>query len=230
MRAASEWSYRMGDFAARSLPPQKDYVKLTVIPANQTHFETIKVPFISKLMTPGNFTSGSDLWGKNCKATASTNGVDYFASSSGSGNSTLQRDAIELVDPSPPKFAAPIAPEDRKHPISAFIDVTALSDITLPPHLSPSDSPVSGSGTAQFYLQGKVGILALGSFSTGAGYAAWFTILRDGLDKLKDQGATHLIVDVSNNGGGYICVAHFLHRYVSVLYRHLHSFLFLTTL
>ncbi|KAG8802766.1 hypothetical protein FRC18_007451, partial [Serendipita sp. 400] len=181
IRAATEWSYRMGDFAARSLPPTKDYVKMTVIPVNSTRWETIKVPFISRSTTPA-FTSGQDLWNKNCVAKATTNGVDYFAGSrnvtsgkniveSKEESETPDAPVIELVDPSPPKFAEPIAPEDRKHPISAFIDVTALTDISLPPTLNPSP-PVSGGGTAQFYMQGKVGIFALGSFSTGAGYDA----------------------------------------------------------
>jgi hypothetical protein len=190
-RAATEWSYRMGDFAARSLPPRKDHVKMTVLLANSSTIETINAPFISRL-TVGPFTSGADLWDKNCKATDATNGKDYFASTTLANNA---RGGIELVDSSPPKFAEPIAPEDRKHSISSFIDVTALTDISLPPALNPPD-PVSGNGTARFYMQGKVGVLALGSFSTGAGYNDWFTILSTGLNELKNQGATHLIVDV----------------------------------
>ncbi|KIM23356.1 hypothetical protein M408DRAFT_332377 [Serendipita vermifera MAFF 305830] len=213
IRAANEWSYRMGDFAARSLPPTKDYVKMTVVLANSTKIETIKVPFISRT-TVSAFTSGADLWDKNCKAKSTTNGVDYFAAPAPSNVARDGDTAIELVDPSPPKFAEPIAPQDRKHPISSFIDVTALTDITLPPGLSPPE-PISGNGTARFYLQGKVGVLALGSFSTGAGYEAWFNILNDGLNTLKTQGATHLIVDVTNNGGGYICVANYLHRFLA---------------
>ena len=199
-RAATEWSYRMGDFAARSLPPTKDYIKMTVMLSNSSKIETIKVPFISRITTP-LFSSGADLWANNCKAKATTNGVDYFASAT-TGKAT--RDTVlDLVDPSPPKFAEPIAPQDRRHPISSFIDVTALTDISLPPTLNPPE-PISGSGTARFYMQGKVGILALGSFSTGAGYDAWFTILTDGLNALKAQGATHLIVDVVRDSVLYV--------------------------
>jgi hypothetical protein len=181
----------MGDFAARSLPPRKDYVKMTVMLANSHQVETIKVPFISRI-TVGSFNNGVELWNQNCKATGQTNGRDYFNSA---GFVSQSNETIELVDPSPPKFAEPIAPEDRKYPISSLVDTTALLNVALPPSLNPP-APISGSGTAQFYLQGKVGILALGSFSTGASYAEWFNILSTGLNDLKAQGATHLIVDV----------------------------------
>lgn len=220
IRAATEWSYRMGDFAARSLPPAKDYVKMTVIPVNSTRWETIKVPFISRIATGTvPFTNAADLWKGNCLAKSTTNGVDYFATAKTAdkmlkGAEEGDSKTAELVDPSPPKFAEPIAPEDRRHPISSLVDVTALADVALPPELNPP-TPVSGSGTAQFYLQGKVGIFMLGSFSTGAGYAQWFQIIKDGLTSLKAQGATHLIVDVTNNGGGYICVANYLHRFLA---------------
>jgi hypothetical protein len=218
----------MGDFAARSLPPSQDFVKMTVLPVNSTRFETIKVPFISKSTIPA-FTNGSDLWQKNCVATAKTNGVDYFSASSKSAKLAVSdkeekegdgsgepETSVVLVDPSPPKFAEPIAPKDRKHPISAFIDVTALTDISLPETLNPGPQ-VSGNGTARFYRQGKVGVLALGSFSTGAGYSEWFQILSDGLNALKDGGATHLIVDVVSIISNALDVEYFSDHYQSRL-------------
>jgi hypothetical protein len=206
----------MGDFAARSLPPNNDYVKLRVMLANSTTIETINVPFISRLAT-GPFTSGADLWAKNCKATDSTNGKDLFASAGTSSADGVGDSGPEHVDPSPPKFAEPIAPEDRKHPISGFIDLTAFADVSLPPTLNPPP-PVSGSGTAMFYMQGKVGVLALGSFSTGAGYNDWFTILSNGLNELKNQGATHLIVDVvSSLVFGDKVVPDIVHRQITVV-------------
>jgi hypothetical protein len=180
----------LGDFAARSLLPKKDHVKMTVMLANSYTIETIKVPFISRI-TVGPFNNGAELWNQNCKATDQTNGGDYFNSAA---FVTQANETIELVDPSPPKFAEPIAPEDRKYPISNLVDTTALLDISLPPGLNPP-AQVSGGGTARFYLQGKVGILALGSFSIGAGYLEWFDILSAGLNDLKAQWATHLIVD-----------------------------------
>ncbi|PVF94674.1 hypothetical protein CPB86DRAFT_800281 [Serendipita vermifera] len=209
IRGGAGWTYRMGDFAARSLPPANDSVSLTVIPADSTEPETINVPFISRITVPP-FADSQDFWRQNCVATAETNGADYYQS----GVMAMQAGTVMRVDPSPPKFAEPIAPEDRKHLLSSFVDTTAFTNIDLPPRISPS-IPVASNGTASFHIQGKVGILALGSFTTGAGYAAWFTILDAGLKALKANGTTHLIVDVSNNGGGFICVANYLHRYLA---------------
>ena len=36
-----------------------------------------------------------------------------------------------------------------------------------------------------------------------------------GLQNLKAAGAKQLIVDVTNNGGGFICIAHWLHRIIA---------------
>jgi hypothetical protein len=217
------WSYRMGDFAARSLPPTKDSVNITVIPFNSTTAETIVVPFISRNATE-LFTDGPDLWAKNCVPVSDTNGINYWPDNTNTigqsndftvasienvenpnGNDPSQgagepgsADGLilpVLVDPSPRKFAAPISPEDRGRSLSSAIDATAFANVLLPPRLNPP-TPVSGNGTAYFYMQGKVGVLALGSFSTGSTYNNWFTILNNGFTALKDAGATHLIVDV----------------------------------
>lgn len=227
------WSYRLGDFALRSLPPDQDYVNMTVIARNASSSAnsgdvdaaytgepvTISVPFVSQNVGV-SFTSGSNLWNTYCRANSLTNGVNYFGYSR-TGNTEDVPDFIPdpfnpsdsldfsnssdssgvpaLVDPSPPRFADPIPVQDRNRSISAFIDLTAFANVVLPPFLSPT--PLVSNGTAQFYLQGEVGILALGSFSTGADYGSWFQILKDGLNKLKTAGATRLIVDVVSRIG-----------------------------
>lgn len=190
------WSYRMGDFALRSLPPTTDYVNLTVLAINSTTPETIMVPFISQIAT-WPFTSGKDLWRLNCLAIRSSNGMNLFPNAN--GNSTFGPEDPSsipvLVDPSPRKFAESIAPQDRNQPISSIVDLTAFSGVSLPSILGPPN-PTAGSGSAQFYIQGKVGILALGSFSAGAAFANWFRILPEGFNALKNAGITHLIIDV----------------------------------
>ncbi|KAJ2928526.1 hypothetical protein H1R20_g8538, partial [Candolleomyces eurysporus] len=60
---------------------------------------------------------------------------------------------------------------------------------------------------------GATGVLALGSFSD-TDYNELHRGLLVGLLNLKSLGAMRLIVDVSNNGGGYVCVAHWLHRII----------------
>jgi len=63
-------------------------------------------------------------------------------------------------------------------------------------------------------LNNNTGVLALGSFSS-ISYATLQNSLLYGLTNLTHLGATRLIVDVTNNGGGYICIAHWLHRIIS---------------
>ena len=209
---ATEWSYRMGDFAAKSLPPTSDTVTLTVIPVESTAPETIIIPYISRFGSASTaFTDGSSLWAGNCLAKTDTNGVDYFANGTTFSASSVDSGVpITHVNPAP-RFAPPIPPHDRKQPISSFIDVTAVQAITLPPRLQPP-APINGTGTVRFNLDGHLGILSMGSFSTGSTFNGWLQILKTGLVSLKAQGATHLLVDVTNNGGGYICVATWLHR------------------
>lgn len=68
---------------------------------------------------------------------------------------------------------------------------------------------------AQFYYldETQTGVLALGSFSA-ASFTEFQESLLTGLQNLKAAGAKQLIVDVTNNGGGYICIAHWLHRII----------------
>jgi hypothetical protein len=169
--------------------------------------ETISIPYISR-NTGVSITTGTNLWNTYCRANSLTNGVNYFGLSRTDGTDDVPTftpdpfsptdlsdpsQALARVDPSPPRFAEPIPVQDRHQAISSIIDVTAFVDIGLPAPLSPT--PIVSNGTAQFYLQGEVGILALGSFSTGADYGSWFKILTNGLNKLKSAGATRLIVD-----------------------------------
>ncbi|CAG8720732.1 15618_t:CDS:2, partial [Acaulospora colombiana] len=137
IRGGTGWTYRMGDFAARSLPPSNNTLSLTVIPANSTEPETINVPFISRITVP-HFTDSLDFWNQNCVATFETNGADYYQS----GVMAMQAGTVTRVDPSPPKFAEPIAPQDRKQLLSSFVDTTSFTNIDLPTRIAPS-APVA---------------------------------------------------------------------------------------
>ena len=69
---------------------------------------------------------------------------------------------------------------------------------------------------AQFYYlnETQTGVLALGSF-TAPSFTEFQQSLLAGLQSLKSAGAKQLIVDVTNNGGGFICAAHWLHRIIA---------------
>lgn len=103
----------------------------------------------------------------------------------------------------------PATSVERAHPMNVMLDVAPKQDVVLPPGLTPQN-PLPGSGSVvQFFMleDGITGVLALGSFS-GDTFDNLNNNLLDGLQNLKAQGATQLVVDISNNGGGYICVAH----------------------
>ena len=89
--------------------------------------------------------------------------------------------------------------------------------MALPPELVPALQPLRGSySVAQFYYlsESKTGVLALGSFSA-ATFSTFQRALLTGLQNLKDAGAERLIVDVTNNGGGFVYIAHWLHRIIA---------------
>ena len=90
------------------------------------------------------------------------------------------------------------------------------SDTTLPPDLIPTLPPLNGSySDGQFYYlkETQTGVLALGSFSAPRAYSP--ANLLKGLRNLKAIGAKQLIVDVTNNEGGYVCHAQWLHRIIT---------------
>ncbi|KAH9478415.1 hypothetical protein JR316_0008870 [Psilocybe cubensis] len=190
-RVAGGWTYLMGNFAQQSLP-LSDSVLLTVQRVNRTIPDTFLLPYRSKRAVDA-FGDTSGWRSVNCKAKSTTNGQDIYSDTVRTQSRTPSRYVNQLIDESP------------------------FSNVILPPTLVPILSPVDGSyNAAQFYLlqDKKTGILALGSFSD-ADYYGFMNNLLKGLLELKSLGATQLIVDVTNNGGGYICAAHWLHRIIA---------------
>jgi len=134
-------------------------------------------------------------------------GVNYYASSPNNVG-----DSIAGVQQQPK-----ISSDDRrKYPLNVMIDAAPLSDVGLPPELVPALPPLNGSySVAQFYYLNdtQTGVLALGSFSADS-FGGLQQNLLTGLQNLKTVGAKQLIIDVTNNGGGFICIAHWLHRII----------------
>ncbi|KAF7316315.1 Peptidase S41 family protein ustP [Mycena indigotica] len=204
-RAASSFSYSMGQFAQQSLPLD-DSVSLLIQRVNQTKLEVITLPYRSRIGSSTKaFTDSASYRANNCRAVSGTNGVDIH-------DTTVAPSTADKFKQIP----APVAPAGKKHLMNVVLDTAPFTDITLPGGLQPTAPALNGSfGIGTFYLQkdGKTGVLALGSFS-GANYDTMQSSLLQGLQSLKALGATQLIIDVTNNGGGYICVAHWLHRII----------------
>ncbi|KAF8884720.1 hypothetical protein CPB84DRAFT_1837997 [Gymnopilus junonius] len=156
-----------------------------------------------------NFTDTASWRANNCVAVDGTNGVNLYATTS---SSTTNSPLIKFQQQSP--VPAQVA---RQQPLNVMLDSSPSSDIVLPPPLQPALPAVNGSrSVSQFYLlkDGKTGVMALGSFSDND-FNAFLLGMLHGLQSLQALGATQLIVDVSNNGGGFICAAHWLHLIIA---------------
>ncbi|KAF8897024.1 hypothetical protein CPB84DRAFT_1681804 [Gymnopilus junonius] len=212
LRGPDGWQYSMGNFALKA-HPLVDSVELTVQRMNSTTNDTFSIPFYSRFGSASkSFTNLASYRANNCIATNRTNGIDLY-------DSTVN---IQTYRQSPPPIAyflqqPAVDPEEaRKQPMNVILDAVPLSDIDLPEHLQPSVPALNQSySVAQFYVlkENAIGVLALGSFSA-KNFTTFGASLLNGLLDLKAAGAKRLIVDVTNNGGGYICVAHWLHRII----------------
>ncbi|KAE9411367.1 hypothetical protein BT96DRAFT_1011195 [Gymnopus androsaceus JB14] len=208
-RGDSGWLYQMGNFA-QQVHPLTDAVKLAIRRINSTSIDTITLPYRSRFGSASkNFTDSASYRINNCLATNRTNGVDVYAVSA----------QQESEEPLPIAYfqQQPLISrkEARRHAMNVLVDALPLSDIDLPEIMQPGPALNESYSVAQFYLlpDNSTGVLALGSFST-ANFSAFQHSLLDGLVELKSLGATQLLVDVTNNGGGYICIAHWLHRII----------------
>ncbi|CAL1699095.1 unnamed protein product [Somion occarium] len=214
-RASTGWNYIMGNFAQMSLP-LADSATLTIQRINATRPETITLPYRSRKNAATSWTDSASFRANNCVATASTNGVDAYADTAKRADNPS---APALISPAAAKFEQqpPISLVDRRrHALNVILDSTPLQDVVLPPVLTPQGEVPGGNGVAQFFLldDGKTGVLALGSFSANS-FDGLERAMLTGLVNLKAAGASQLIVDVSNNGGGFICLAHWLHRIIA---------------
>lgn len=153
-------------------------------------------PYVSTFL--GNdFSDQGSYWANNCAATSTTNGIDYkleiVAKNSTNTSSTLTE---------------PAGLHRGKKAVAALPDLNARRKaISLPQPYRPNAYNSSGSDDITYYTMlsdTSVGVMMLGSFSP-VDYYQWQTNLLEGINSLKDQGADHLIIDLTNNGGGYVC-------------------------
>ena len=156
-----------------------------------------------------DWTDSISFRANNCKANVCTNGYDLYAPNTPKCDGSCA--AHVQQEPGPPSEDA------HGQPLGAILGDVRLLTAALPPGLEPTLQPVPGSySVAQFYYLGyaQTGILALGGFD-GIDFDDFQKNLFKGLSNLKALGAKRLIVDVTNNGGGFICSAHWLYRLIA---------------
>jgi hypothetical protein len=122
-------------------------------------------------------------WQINCAANANTNGVD---------NSVTGDVAAQVITP-------------RRPMLANIIDASPKQSIGLPQPFQPTVPIISGqNGVVKSYIlsDNKTGVLFVGSFSPASEQSFQQDIVT-GVNTFKQRGVTQLIVDLSNNGGGF---------------------------
>ncbi|KAL0068883.1 hypothetical protein AAF712_004214 [Marasmius tenuissimus] len=203
-RGDKGWMYAMGNFA-QQIHPLKDDVTLTIRRVGSRTIDVVKIPYRSRLGSNAkNFTDMASWRAENCIAKARTNGVDLYDETNrvSSDSESQEPRPVALSQQQPP-----VNTEDAKrHPMNVILDGVPLLDVDLPEVLVPKGGSLNSS-LGEEEGDGDVGVLALGSFST-RNFTSFQRSLVEGLEELKGLGVRKLIVDVTNNGGGYICIAH----------------------
>ncbi|KAJ7856576.1 hypothetical protein B0H13DRAFT_2237799 [Mycena leptocephala] len=190
--SGANYSQRFGDFAGPTGVAQSS-LTLKLITAKSTKAETVTIPYIaSYLGVP--FTNQSSYWANNCVATEDTNGVDFKASGLLKSNIT-------------PK---------KKQPKGNIVDKSNSSAVNLPPQFEPTLPTVGGDeGVMKSYiLPGKkTGVMFIGSFE--GDFEGFQNDTVSAITAFKAAGVTRLIIDLHNNGGGFVCLGQFLHQYLA---------------
>ncbi|KAH7099199.1 hypothetical protein BKA62DRAFT_772734 [Auriculariales sp. MPI-PUGE-AT-0066] len=184
----SAWSQRFGYLAGPSLPTLNG-LTFKVILVNATTPETIFVPYVA-VFGGADFTDKASYWDGNCALKEFTNGEDLL----GSGTDPARR--------------------TRKQPVGNIVDPTQVKSVILPPQYEPTQPPLTSGSEMIFYQlpapNNDTGVVMIGSFYPDDFYAFQSTAL-EGVQTLKNAGVTKLIVDVHNNGGGYVCLGSFFY-------------------
>ncbi|KAF5371732.1 hypothetical protein D9758_003447 [Tetrapyrgos nigripes] len=198
----------MGNFAQQSLP-LSDSVTLEVQRVNESTTDMITLPYRARIEpTTTPFTDTASWRAGNCLVQDESSDLTHPSSPT-----TTQ--VVKKFRQQPP--AVPVSVNVKSQElINVMLDTTPLSDILLPEGLAPPRvlRPGNFRSSGFFMLDDNItGVLALGTFA-GDHLGVVEGDLIDGLTSLKSSGATQLMVDLTNNGGGLICLAHWLHRII----------------
>ncbi|KAJ3023428.1 UNVERIFIED_CONTAM: hypothetical protein HDU68_008617 [Siphonaria sp. JEL0065] len=123
----------------------------------------------------------------------------------------------------PPKAASLQTSEHEMNPhlvdpVSPFLDdFEAASEEPVNEFSGSTIVASDAQGAFLIHDDNITGIYMLSTFHPSGGfadYAPWLKNVTDGLNALEEKGAKRLIIDVSNNGGGYVCAGWYLANFL----------------
>ncbi|KAH8102238.1 hypothetical protein BXZ70DRAFT_62790 [Cristinia sonorae] len=189
--SGSDFSQRFGDIAGPSFP-DRDSLTMRLIPVNSTRPETVKIPFLASFVG-APFTDKASFWANNCAANENTNGIDL---------KTLRFSSARRATP--------------KRARASIIDASQKKAVGLPGPFIPTAPPVDGStGVIKSFIlpDKKTGVMFVGSFE--GDFEQFQTDTVAAVQQFKASGVTHLLIDLTNNGGGFVCLGQFLHQFLA---------------
>ncbi|KAF8579069.1 hypothetical protein K439DRAFT_1638297 [Ramaria rubella] len=187
------FSQRLGDLAGPVFPDPES-ITFTLIAVNSTKEETITIPYLADFIGIP-FTNSTSFWENNCAANNATNGVD---------NSQLSNVVPELRQPS------------TKRMRGSILDGSLKNAIGLPVPFQPTVPIIAGQDDAvkSFILpDGITGVLFVGSFEPNDEQTFEQDIVTS-MNTFTQNGVRQLIVDLTNNGGGFVCLGQWLHKFL----------------
>ncbi|KAI9513423.1 hypothetical protein F5148DRAFT_1273072 [Russula earlei] len=174
----TSYSQKFGDLAGRVFDPIED-LTIELIPVGESQAEIVTVPFLDVFL--GNsFSDRDSYWANNCAANDNTNGADRRSKSG-----------------TPPSYT-----RLRAKGITRF----SSNAIGLPAKFQPSLPPVNVNASEMFsYLlpDGVTGVLFVGSFQDDD-HERFQRDVTATITALKAAGAVRLLIDLTNNPGGFI--------------------------
>ncbi|KAK7684903.1 hypothetical protein QCA50_011736, partial [Cerrena zonata] len=188
--SGTDFSQRFGDISGPAFP-DKNFLTMTLIPVNSKKSETVQVPFLASYVG-APFTDRASFWTANCAANDETNGVN-LRNSGVSAKRATQKQARAVI-----------------------IDKTPANGVGLPSQFQPRLPQTDGStGVIKSYIlpDNKTGVMFVGSFEGDFNQFQTDTVAA--IDQFKASGVSRLLIDLTNNGGGFVCLGQFLHQYLA---------------
>ncbi|KAF5350678.1 hypothetical protein D9756_008734 [Leucocoprinus leucothites] len=186
--SGTNFSQRIGDLAGPTVVRQTS-LHMKLIPVHSRAVESVDIPFLANYLGLP-FTDGPSFWAANCAANDLTNGVDLKG------------------------FRVQDLP--RKLAKAEIIDKSGGNGINLPPPFLPNTTSVPGSeGVIKSFIlpDNKTGVMFLGSFA--GDFDRFQADVVAAISAFQKAKVSQLLLDLTNNGGGFVCLGQFLHQYLS---------------